>query len=357
MRRMGTKAGRWVVAGFLSAVVAGTVWAVATRSNEKDSRPIPAIRDGTQGLGGRLVPVVVEGPAPSDELAAEDAVADARAVTVAFHALLDVAPRFHFAYEGLERSGDRWRVRFVQWTPFSAKERSLRRMELVVETAAARVEAEAIGALRSRDRLRDDRKDAPRSERRRLKGLEAMLERRAERLAAKLDELQTRLAGVEDRVRSLRVRQPSYDVLVTVVEQDVIAVDDVATDSPFATALAGAIGYAERSDGVDAWGADYYVPKVRRHDADTVRVSMLSFWTGPLGSTYEEQCRPEVRARTGKVVHRRPWPDHPPGVSEPWEGAPEDEDGRDGTMVSFGVRYRGDPDDLSLRMRCRWRAR
>lgn len=337
-----------VVGGGLAAILGG-----------QESRPAPAGPGDARPLGSRLVPVVMEDPSPFPELASTPDRADARAVAVAFHALLGSAPRWHLGYEGFERSDDGWRVRFVQGTPATRIERELREVELNLETTLLRAESEMLeldaraeDLLSAREEARGDKADALRRRARAVR-------RTAARVRAKVAQLKQQVAAIEEQQREVRGRLPSYDVVVEVAQRDgVVFVEEVTTDSPDAAALRRATGYAEEATAVDIWGYDWFQPRFRRSDGTNanVRVEVLGFWMGPLWAPYEERCRPQVRGPDG-VVWTEPRPDYPPGAPDHWDRPPPSEDMRDGLARSFEVGYVGEPDDLSLRMLCEWRPR
>ena len=324
----------------------------------QDARPVPAPAGG-DGLRMRLVPVIVDGPSPPSDLAPAERRADARAVAVAFHALLDVSARpWLFGYEDVERVDGGRRVRFVQGVPASSLTRRLRQLEVEVGGAEARVSAERLELVRLAERLqaslRKVRGEKARTLRRNLRDVR----RRVQEMTAEERELARKIAAIDERQAEVRERAPGWTVELTVAERDgVVVVEDVATDSPDATVLRGAAGYAEALDQVDSWGADYFDPVFRRSDSGSVRVAVRFFWTGPLSSPYEEQCRPQVLTRTGDVVWTMPRPNYPPGVPDHYDSAPPSEDRRDGGGLSFGVDYRGDVDALTLSMSCDWRLR
>lgn len=352
--RRGTGRRRLRIAGGAASVVvvAALAWAgVAVTSDEV--RPVPAGPGEVPRLRSRLVPVVIDGPAPPPDLASPEDLAEARAVTVAFHALLGAAPTWHLAYEGVERSDDAWKVRFVHFTPMTPVERELRKTELETLTSQLELESHELELEQAADRLAERLEEERRrpEQRRDLRRALRHLQREAQRVQARVVRLQAQVAGIELRRRRLRTRQPSWPVVVTIVQREgLVWVDHVTTDSPDAQALRAAAGYRERTSEIDAWGYDYFRPRFREG------VEVLGFWTGPLPAPYEERCRPQVLAN-GRVVWTQPRPDDPPGTPEHWEGPPPSEDRRDGVMLSFGSRYDGDPRDLSLRMLCEWRVK
>lgn len=337
-----------LVGGGLAAILGG-----------QEVRPVPAGPDDVPSLRARLVPVVMEGPSPFPELAPAPDRADARAVAVAFHALLGSAPQWHLGYEGFERSGDEWHVRFVQGTPATRTERKLRELELSLDTALLRAETEMLELEARAEDLRAALEEARGDKAAALRRNARAARRTEARARARVSELKRQVAAIEEQQREVRGALPSYEVVVTVAQRDgTVLVEDVTTDSPDAAALRGAIGYAERADSVDIWGYDWYRPRFRASDGTkaNVRVEVLGFWMGPLAAPYEERCRPQVLGR-GRVVWTLPRPDDPPGAPEHWDGPPPTEDMRDGLARSFGVEYAGDPDELSLSMLCEWRPR
>ncbi|HEX2294524.1 MAG TPA: hypothetical protein VHN37_04370 [Actinomycetota bacterium] len=322
----------------------------------QEGSPLPATRDEAPEPGGRLVPVVMSGPSPWPELAAAEDLAAARAVTVAFHALLDSATRYRFDYRGVEEVGGRWRVEFVEHGSLPPVLRELARARAHRTTQEAQVAANraelAAHARRIRTALEEalgtDREPELRRSHRSVGEEVRRLERVAAQTAAEIEE-------IESRIRSFRRRQPSYRVFVTVAEAGGrVFVEDVTTASPNPS-IPDAIGYAERAADVDSWGADYFRLAFRRPDGrpDGVYVFVRPFWTGPLSSPYEERCRAQVTGPGGEAV----WTQPEPHRLTPFTSAPASEDARDGGQLRFGFDYEGTVSDLSLRMLCEWRPR
>ncbi|HYO61377.1 MAG TPA: hypothetical protein VEU29_05715 [Actinomycetota bacterium] len=346
LRRIAT-----MLASVSVVVVAG--WGAAAILGGQDVRTVPGTVDPTPPAPGRLVPVVTKGRSPSPELAPADEIADARAITVGFHAFLEgTGRRFEFDYEGFGGSDGTWWIRFAQSPPPLRQETRLQEVQERAEAEARDLRGhraelrEAVRRLRNAlqsaagQEARDVRRrlDRSRRERRRLDEVVARVERNVARIQAQ-------------RRRLLGVPRP-YRTEITVVERDgMLVVDDVYTDSPEAAALRSSIGYAEPVADVDAWGADYYDAtfRPRTGSADGVVVEAFGFWTGPLHSRYEERCRPRVFDRAGEVVWTGPL-----GV---YETAPRRDEIRDRLRIELGLGYDGDSGDLSLRMLCEWRPR
>ena len=341
-----------VVSALVVAVAGGAAAAIL---GGQDSRPVPVTPPDVHRPSERLVPVVMEGPTPFRELASADELADARAITVAFHAFLEgTGRRYNFDYEGFDDFEDKWRVRFAQFPPPSREEYRLRRLQRVVESQAERLRAERAELGAAARALREEK------EARRARRLLAEL-RDARRDMKRMIRRQGReMAALQERRQRLLGHPRPYVTELTIVEQEgTLVVEDVNTDSPEATSLSDAIGYSEPVAEVDAWGADYFDATFRRRagPTDDVAVEVFGFWTGPLYSAYEETCRPQVVTRAGKVVWTERRIDAPPGARGLYQGAPEREETRDNLLVRFEIDYRGHVGGLSLRMLCAWRPR
>lgn len=362
VRRGATRRRKRIAAGLVSAsvILVATGGAIAIFGGQED-RPVPVRVGDDRTPGSRLVPLVMKGPTPMPALGSEQDRADARAVTVAFHAFLEGSRRqYLFDYERFERQGDAWLVRFVQFPPPTSQEDRLRDLEVALRTAAVRVRTQRFEMRRDAQRLVEELRDAKAEEARELHSHLAALRQRIRRLTDDIRPYARRVAAVEADRETLASRRPSWTVDLTVAERDgTIFVEDVATDSPDAASLRRIVGYAERASSVDAWGADYYDAVLRPQEPpnDGIGVEVRYFWTGPLYAPYEETCAQQVLGPDGKVLVTRPPRRFPPGGVHHYTTSPSDEDGRDGAMVSFGFDYDGDAADLSLRVVCEWRPR
>lgn len=352
VRRGRTRRRRRMAAGVVSALVVGVAgWGTAAILGGQDSRPVPATPPDVHRPIERLVPVLMEGPEPLPKLASADELADARAISVGFHAFLEgTGRRYEFDYAGFGDFEDEWWVRFEQFPPPSPEERGLRQLQRELERHLERLHARRVALRADVERLRealDDTTDA-----RRLRRSVAVLRGESRTLTEEIRRSRRQELVILNRRRRLFNQPSPYRTEVTVVERDgMLVVEDVSTNSPEIDSLLDAIGYSEPVEQVDAFGADYYDATFRPrsgsvHGAD---VEAFGFWTGPLSSPYEESCRPRVVSRAGEVV----WTGRPP----PYESAPRRDEVRDSLLVRLGIDYRGDVGDLSLTMVCDWRMR
>jgi hypothetical protein len=344
---------RRLATGVVSAVVVAVAgWGAAEVLGGQDARPVPATPDEVRPSGERLVPVVTKGPAPSPDLASADDLADARAITVAFHAFLEgTGRRFEFDYEGFGDFRDEWWVRFAQYAPPSPKERALAKLQRELERRVERLQARLVALRADEERLLAVLQDARGEDARRLRRNVAALRGRDRTLREEIRKGRRRGLSVLNRRRGLFNEPAPYRTEVTVVERDgMLVVDNVFTDSPEIGSLVDTIGYSEPVASVDAWGADYYDATFRPRDGagDGAHVEVFGFWTGPMAAPHEERCRPQVVTRSGEVV----WTER----RGEYEAAPRREEIRDSLALRFDVDYAGDVGNLTLRMRCDWRA-
>jgi hypothetical protein len=301
----------------------------------------------------------MRGPSPFRELASATERADARAITVGFHAFLEGSGRrFDFDYEGFGGNDDTWWIRFAQYAPPPPVERELGEVQAALEAEAERLRARLLEARRAADRLRSELEEKETRHRRKVARLQRVSSQHVERLKEEMRAQLREVDVVERRRVRLAKREVSYRTEVTVVERDgVLVVEDVYTESPEAVSLEGVVGYTEQVAEVDMWGTDYYDATMRRRHGDDadVAVEVFGFWTSPLHSPYGERCNPVVRTRNGSVVWRQAG--HSPGAPEPYWNGPSREEVRDGRLLTFGFPYDGDVDGLRLRMVCDWRPR
>lgn len=342
----------------LSVLVAAAGGAAAIVAGQ-GGRPVSVGPHVPGRLASRLVPVQMEGPSPTPELASEDARGQARALTVAFHALLDRTRLERFDYRGIRRSGDAWLVEFVE-APSTEPERALARARRELEAKAELLQQRLSELERAAERLAVRLDNAARDRSRWIESHHDALRRQVRRVRTEVERAASRADMARANEANLRSRAQTFPVTLVVTDRDdAVVVTEVRTESPNAAALRGAAGYAEQAEDVDTWGADYYALRFDRSGrADpTVTVWVRSFWTGPLNAPYEELCRPQVVRRNGRVVWTMPEADYPPGAREPYDDGPSEESLRDSAQIRFGVAYEGDVDDLSLRMLCEWRPR
>jgi hypothetical protein len=329
----------------LALSVAGAAVVGAANLTGSGPRTVPAGPKNVVPETSRLVPEIMEGRLPFRELASSEELATARAVTVAFHAFVRRTGYRDLDYEGAGPTPDGWVVSFVHRTDEEAAEEearaltlNLRRDELEAEVQALRkvlrrAEARMRGVGSSRRESKPDRvSQAPREALKRLREEARATQRRIERLRP----------AARSRVVEVHVSRRAGTMTVARVE----------ADTALAETFAALVGYGERIDDIDVWGAAYYDwTLVPAGVADVVpELEMAGFWTGPLYSAYEERCLVRLVDGSGDVV----WTQAGPGR---FQGAPDSEDERDGWSAVFAVDYARPVEGLSPRLRCTWRPR
>ncbi|HEV2755508.1 MAG TPA: hypothetical protein VG318_06995 [Actinomycetota bacterium] len=341
-----------IVAGAAAslAAVAAIGWIAGAALNAGPDAPRPVAPD----LAGRdftsLVPDETIGPEPGRVLARPEDIAEARAVTVAFHALVLRVPYYGFAYEGVDGGDGEWRVTFVEGAERSAIERGIENRAEVAAQAEATLAARRARLALLRSRLKAKARTVGPRKADEAARKKAELRELLERTMAELERLHGEIRGAQRQIERQEAEGGPFPVVLVVEESDGgLAVTAVETNSPRRPQLEAAVGYAEPVDGVDAWGADYFGLELGRLGADEgLSVQMNVFWTGPIPAQYEERCVPEIRDATNEVVWRG---DEGRLLYNP---TPSSEERRE-WAVSFGADYDGPLEGLRLEMECSWR--
>jgi hypothetical protein len=337
----------------LAALAAGSAVIAATAgilvSNVAPGPPAP--RPVAPGPDHRDLPLLPDehlGPEPGPDLADPEDLADARAVTVAFHALVSRLPQYGLDYVGVVGDGDAWDVKFREVPEAESLESVIARHQARAGQMVGRVRGLEARVENLERRARSAAGPAGRRAAARAAELRARVEQLAAAERAQLEQaLEEANARLEEEQR--RTGGP-FDVVLRVVLADAaLVVDAVETESPDGEVLEAAAGYAEPVEGVDSWGADYFGLTFERAPGGGLSAEVFRFWTGPIPGSYEENCVPEVRDAANELVWR---------AEEPfgrYEGAPPTEDARDGASVTFGVDYEGPTEGLRMEMDCTWR--
>ncbi|MDQ4025197.1 MAG: hypothetical protein M3217_06880, partial [Actinomycetota bacterium] len=303
-----------------------------------------------------LVPDEHLGPEPGPDLAEPEDLGDARAVTVAFHALVLRMSYYDFVYQGVERNGGAWRVTFLDGAEPESLEGAIENhLEVLAQAEAARAEQrERLASLQGR--LEEEahdlaRRTSERGRRTRERARQAAAAaENVERTEAELARLQRMVRKLERRLRAQEAEGGPFPVVLVVEESEGgLFVEAVETESPRLPELEATVGYTEPVDGVDSWGADYFGLQFERTGPDEgLSVAMNVFWTGPIPGRYEERCVPEIRDATNKVVWRGD------ETRYRYNPTPRSEAMRE-WVVSFGADHEGPIEDLRLEMECAWR--
>jgi hypothetical protein len=296
-----------------------------------------------------LIPEEYDGPEPMPTPGRVEEVRTARAVTVAFHALL-YSVGYDYDYKGYQRTGERWMVRFLAGRTEREAEDFVRSRRFHIETTLTQLER-AITKLQATEQAESsadgDRRKAMAEQRMRL-------QRNIRTLGEMLREQEEQLADGEDELARIRSGDGPEEIVLTVEERDgrIRVIDAVG---PFSEAgIENIEGYSQATDKVDVWGNDYYNARfTRSHPTGIVTdFEMMGFWTGPIPSTYEESCLLEVRDSNGRLLWRMP-----ERVGTQFDDAPPNEDRRD----EWGMTGGGMPDLSSKTLQplfvCTWRER
>lgn len=364
--RSGVAKRRWRYAATVLAagVIVATGWfGVASRSGGGVNGPLlpPAGPFEERDPDFVMVPVVMKGGDPGTDVAVERNIWEARAVTVAFHALLYRTGYEAIDYKNVSTVTRGWDVGFIHGVEDTSLKEAIRTRREVVQETHERVQELERSRKRLLERLRkaarelrvrggEERRRGQRSSRERA----AALEETAEQMAEERARLEVELEQLEAYVRAQEELGGPFDLTLHVEEAgDRLVVSSVSTDSPSQQELTEAEGYSEPVKHIDIWGADYFNASFAGPGVvdDVDGLEMFGFWTSPVPSTYAESCRLRLTDAAGRVVWRQR--KHPRSL---FQKAVEPEDRRDQWVVGMGVDYEGTREGLRPEMVCRWRA-
>lgn len=318
--------------------------------NARSGDDVPPARPGPDEKTYLLVPTETS-PEPPSAFARKRDLEDARAVTVAFHALLHRVG-YDLDYKNVVPAGRRaWEVTFLDAGEEEAANRALQaQMEALLATRA-RV-AEQVDRLVELDRNLRAKARAAGSRGRSAARKAKAIGREADAVRRTAAELRAEMRELEERLGTIRRRRGAGIALAVLRVERAGPELVVASVRGPSGGLERVVGYSERVADVDVWGADYYDGSFEEPGAvdDVGGFEMHGFWTGPIPGAYRERCIAtlvEFRGGGGEVWRQRGAP--------PYHGAPATEDARDGWTTAFGIDYEGSAVGLDPLLRCSWR--
>lgn len=330
-RRLIVRRGLAVVAAAAAAGVLALWSADFDGFGRRDTAPIHQPEQDSVERALIVVPAPEGAPAPGPA----EAVADARAITFAFHGLANTVG-YHYDYKEFARLDGAWSVKFLSGPD--------------VDDIRAEVRASRSDIARARNELDETRDDAVAVADRLARARKRDNQERVSTLRNRLDAIMSETAelqvGLEHAVSHLREARTQLEAagekggaepIEVIVERQDQWLTVVSVSGPFDEEETERIrDYRELAADVDVHGVDWYnVELVGPGVVDDVSgVKAFGFWTGPIPSSYEEECPLILRARSGTVVYRQPDRDSPGSVA--WK-APSNEDGRDGWSRGSGI--------------------
>lgn len=323
---------RMLGSGAALLLILGTwaAWSNLTPLEESASKVNPANNSGLPGIDRRLV--VVPAPEGAGPAGSPEDVADARAVTFAFHTLLRTVG-YEFDYKDFERLDQGWLVWFEDG-PTAEDLRELvssRRHSLKEFAGYLEDEIEGLEQLRlDLENAGDDKSEADRITRQIGEARESILS-----YQEALDETRAELESATEDLQDALVQGPNRIELTVAREGEWMVIADVS--GPFAENDELLIRrHRERARDVDVHGTDWYnVRLVGPGVVDDVSgVEAFGFTTTPIPSPYREECLIILRDESGAVVYR------PRDVHDAAMGAPPSEDRRDEWVMGSGIDYK-----------------
>jgi len=321
----GEPLGKPLDAGFdisdITATDDGSLWVIPSegssiRKLELGRGPSPAPR-----------PAVTISPSPNVlppnevRLGRPEDVANARAVTVAFHALMSTVG-YDLDYKDFERTPEGWVMSYLDGM-------TVRDLKGTIDARRGAIE-DTLSAILE-DELELKKVSAQLSEARSL-GDEVRIDKLAKSVnRLKLAISESRAIIVEANQEMIALATELQDTMeqdgplpveITVEEQDgrlIVA----AVDGPFTEDEAARIeGYSEVIGEIEADGNEFYNIELTREGEPSIQAS--AFWTGAIPSPYKEKCLFEIIDATGAVIWEQS------DTHNVVDSAPPSEDRRDG---------------------------
>jgi hypothetical protein len=334
-----------------AAVLVGTGWVGASTVLEHGRGGRQSV--GTSDRKGKadqlLVPKVRSGQTPGPGAASQEAIEDARAVTVGFHSLL-FRVGYDLDYRDVERIDDStWRLIFMDglendYLSAAAEARLGPNRE---STRAMRGYQDRLPGLI--DQIRRDMRagDSDRVRELREKKAEVLRGLRLERKNIRaLKRSIKRLEGVISKQQDQGGPFP-VGLVVELQGQELVVASISSGKESLESRLGPVVGYREAGETAESWGVEYYNGRFTQPGEidDVVGFEALAFWTGPIPTSYEEKCLLQLVAEDGEVL----WTQQ--DIHDIWENDPPSEDRRDGWSRIQGVGAGG---DVSQGAHARW---
>jgi hypothetical protein len=320
-----------------AAVLAGTGWVGASTLLEHG-------RDGRQSVGpsdreGKpdqlLVPKVRSGQTPGPGAASQEAIEDARAITVGFHALL-FKVGYDLDYRDVEQIDDStWRLSFMDGleNDYLSAAAEARLAPIRDSTRAMRGYQDRLSALIDEIRQAMRVGDSDRVRELRREKAEVLRGLRLERKNIRV--LERSIKRLEDVIKRQERQGGPFPVeLVVELQGQELVVASIDSDrGSLESRLGPVVGYRERVEAAESWGVEYYNGRFTEPGEidDVAGFEAHAFWTGPIPTSYEEKCLLQLVAEDGEVE----WTQQ--DIHDLWEGAPPSEDRRDGWSRAQGI--------------------
>jgi hypothetical protein len=323
--RSGEPIGEPLDAGFdildIAATDDGSLWVIPSEGSSirklelgRESSPAPRPTETISPSPNVLQPNEVRLGRPED-------VANARAITVAFHALLSTVG-YDLDYKSFERTPGSWVMSYLEGMTVRDLEETIGARREAMDDARAAISAdekqlEAVSGELLEARAVGDEV--------RVEELSKSLNRLKQAISESrsiIVETHQELVELTAELQDTQEQGRPFPVEITVEEQDGRLIV-TAVDGPFTETEAARIeGYSEAIGEIEADGNEYYNIDLNRENETSIEAS--AFWTGAIPSPYREKCLFEIVDETGAVLWEQS------DVHNVIDKAPPSEDRRDG---------------------------
>jgi hypothetical protein len=325
----------------LIALVAALLLAFGALPGREQRRSTPTVDRPSVSVDHKLLVIPApKGAPPLEE--DQDAVADAKAVTFAFHALVLSLESYDLDYKDFERIDGGWRVLFEDGPSIEDQRELVTSRRAFIEEFEGYINDERARIERLRDELAQAQAAQSSSE---MDLLKDRLRESTESLRNYQNEIAETQAELEEHISTFNelMEQGEGPPITLVIQRsgEHLLVDSYS-GSLSSNEKSKVLSYSERVQDVDVHGVDYYnVTLTSNPDAD-LPLEAYGFWTGPIPSTYQEECLHELRSRTGELLWRMP------DVHDVYDKAPPNEDRRDGWVRGSDMEGIGVPLDQAV---------
>ncbi len=323
--RSGEPIGKPLDAGFdisnISATDDGSLWVIPSEGSSiqklelgRESSPAPRPTATISPSPNVLQPNEVRLGSPED-------VANARAITVAFHALLSTVG-YDLDYKSFERTPEGWVMSYLDGPTVRDLQGTIGARRGAIEDTRAAISEDERELETVRDRLSEAR----------AQGDEARIDELSKSFYRLQDAISESRLIIAETVREMvelatelqdtQEQGGPLPVEITVEEQDGRLIV-TAVDGPFPESESARIeGYSEAIGEVESDGNEYYDIELTRAGETSIQAS--AFWTGAIPSPYKEKCLFEIVDATGAELWEQS------DIHNVIDDAPPSEDRRDG---------------------------
>ncbi len=348
--RSGEPLGKTLDAGFdisdITATDDGSLWVIPSEGSSirklelrRGSFPAPRPTATISPSPNVLQPNELRLGRPED-------VANARAVTVAFHALLSTVG-YELDYKNFERTPEGWVMSYLDGMTVRDLEESIEARRGAIEDIRAAISEDEQELAAVSDQLSEARASG---DTRRIDKLSKTLNKLRESIPESksiIVETEREMIELATELQETEAQGGPLSVEITVEEQDGRLIV-TSVEGPFTEAERVRIeGYSEVIDAIDADGNEFYNIDLTRDGETSIQAN--AFWTGAIPSPYKDKCLFEIVDAAGVVRWEQS------DTHNVIDDAPTSEDRRDGWgrgIVGFKDGIEGAQGELSARAVC-----